>query len=308
MTTASSSLEFNNTSNAQFRAWGSWVGSTLTTFGFPKTADTGQINWTTVSAPGAGSTIQGYEVRTFNDSAESTSPIYMKLEFGSGTNAATPFMYLTVGTGSDGAGTITGTAITSRQGVASPSSAAGGGQGNCYAWTDGSAFGFLMWPGMETTNSGFFFGIERWRANDGTATTHGATEFHSYTNSSSATAACRLLPYVSGFANSSSTNSWLAVTPATAVNASSNQTASQGLAFYPAPVFSGWLNRLYGPSQMLLACGGADLAAGSQIAISHYGTSRTFLAAGPGNPNNYWGTGINIGGSSNYRSFLLRWD
>jgi hypothetical protein len=50
----------------------------------------------------------GYEVWRFNDAQQATAPIFLKFEFGSNV----PTVKITVGTGSNGSGTITGTALS----------------------------------------------------------------------------------------------------------------------------------------------------------------------------------------------------
>lgn len=97
-----------HTSDATFRAHGLELSTAMTATGFfPKTADTGQIDWATVTRPGT-SAVAGYEIRYLNDSLHGTAPIVAKIEWATGTNATTPVMFLTVGTGSNGSGTITG--------------------------------------------------------------------------------------------------------------------------------------------------------------------------------------------------------
>lgn len=97
-----------HTSDATFRAWGLDLSTLFDTIGFTQSGDSGQINWVTVTRPGV-STSGGYEIRYLDDSLHGTAPIYVKLEFGTGNNAAYPALWITVGTGTDGAGTITGT-------------------------------------------------------------------------------------------------------------------------------------------------------------------------------------------------------
>ena len=97
--------------DAGFRAWGLELSTELDAF-LPKTADTGQINWSTVTRP-ATNTAAGYEIRRFNDALQATAPILIKIEYGTGANAAFPGVWLTVGTGSNGSGTLTGS-ITQR--------------------------------------------------------------------------------------------------------------------------------------------------------------------------------------------------
>jgi hypothetical protein len=100
-------LAADNSTAAKFRAWAQFVHSTITLAGgWINTADTGQIDLTTVAAPTGLSQSMGYKIYRMNDPFQSTKPVFIKLEFGSGSGAATqPSFWLTVGTGSDGAGT-----------------------------------------------------------------------------------------------------------------------------------------------------------------------------------------------------------
>jgi hypothetical protein len=113
MTTASTNTTIANTSNATFQAWVSEVLTNLVTnCGMTQTADTGQINPATVALPGAGATSAGYAILAFNDTLQSTAPIYLKLEFGTGATTVAPGLWITIGTGSNGSGTLTGTVGT----------------------------------------------------------------------------------------------------------------------------------------------------------------------------------------------------
>lgn len=97
-------------STAKLRAWGSAISACLVASGLTVTADTGQVNWTTVTWSNATNTKMGYEVYRFNDTLQATSPIYFRIDYGTGGSSSNPSTWLTVGTGSDGAGNITGTA------------------------------------------------------------------------------------------------------------------------------------------------------------------------------------------------------
>jgi len=98
----------DNTSDAGFRTWVAEIVSAMfTSIGLTQTADTGQINTSTVTRP-AINTSAGYVIGRFNDTAQATSPVFFKLEFGSANPANNPQMWITVGTGSNGSGTITG--------------------------------------------------------------------------------------------------------------------------------------------------------------------------------------------------------
>lgn len=111
MTTQSWNTVITHTNDAQFRAWGSEIAAKLLALGLVQTADTGQINWGSVTRPGT-NTAAGYEIWRFNDTLQGSAPIFFKIEYGTGSSANNPATWLTVGTGSNGSGTITGTATT----------------------------------------------------------------------------------------------------------------------------------------------------------------------------------------------------
>ena len=102
----------DNASAAGFRLWGSGVDGTFVTLGWVQTSDTGQINWTTVAAPSVANTAMGYSIFRMNDTLQATKPVFIKVEYGGGASPSWPSMWLTIGTGSDGSGTITGISWT----------------------------------------------------------------------------------------------------------------------------------------------------------------------------------------------------
>lgn len=112
MATSSTTVDMSGfTTDAKFRTWGTAVQAAVVASGLTVTADTGQINWTTVLRATAANTKQGYEIYRFNDSLQSSAPIYLRLDYGSGANASgqNANLWITAGTGTDGAGNITGT-------------------------------------------------------------------------------------------------------------------------------------------------------------------------------------------------------
>lgn len=107
MTTQSWSSKVRHDSDAEFRLWGAELKAKLAAVGLTQTADTGQIDWTTVVRAGTNADA-GYEVWRFNDAAHSTAPIFFRLYYGTGSGTTTPRIRIQVGTGSDGAGNLTG--------------------------------------------------------------------------------------------------------------------------------------------------------------------------------------------------------
>jgi hypothetical protein len=104
---SSSGLSATNVTDMMNAIFAAWTGA-----GLVQTSDTGQFNPAAYPAwPGSTSTyMAGYWIFRFNDAAQSTDPIFMKVEVGrSGTPASGVNFRITVGQGSNGSGTITGT-------------------------------------------------------------------------------------------------------------------------------------------------------------------------------------------------------
>lgn len=160
------------TGSTGIRQWGQAISTAFAAVGLVKTADTGQINWSTVVTPAAGS-MAGYEIWRFADTAQATAPLIFKIEYGTGGQTSYPAINLLVGKGSDGTGAITsplqavvGLATSSH----SPTVAS-----NSYVSSDGSSLALYMWPGEAESVSSlpFSFVIERSRTPTGTATAEG---------------------------------------------------------------------------------------------------------------------------------------
>lgn len=96
--------------SAGFQAWITEMTTELTAVGLTQTADTGQINPATVALPGSANTIAGSQIWRFNDTLQATSPVFLKIEYGTGGAITTvPLIILSIGQGSNGSGTLTGT-------------------------------------------------------------------------------------------------------------------------------------------------------------------------------------------------------
>lgn len=103
----------SNSTDALFRQWINEVHNGLIAFGWTQTADTGQINFSTVTRPTAVNTYQGYAVYAMGDSLQATVPVFMRIDFGTGNATDIPAMKLKVAIGgTDGAGGLTGVSST----------------------------------------------------------------------------------------------------------------------------------------------------------------------------------------------------
>lgn len=226
MTTSAISATISQTTNVLFQAWVTEVVTALfTTLGVTQTSDTGQVNLATVAAPVAANASAGYVIGRFNDTLQSTSPIFFKLEFGSGSAAANPQMYLTVGSGSNGSGTITnggGGAVTTRVSVL-------GGQGaisaitsytSRYVYLATSGIGYLgcvFKIGGTAANAAMgAFSIKRTNDSSGNATSNGVAVMTSVNGatspgSSSSNGYLQCISYTTGAAiPAAPSNAWIA--------------------------------------------------------------------------------------------------
>jgi hypothetical protein len=112
-TLSSTTLTSTNAAAADFRAWSKFIADVFA-LAWTTTADTGQIDFTTVAAPGAINTSMGYKMFAMADALQSTKPVFVKVEFGSGGTAAAPAIWLTIGTSTNGTGTVGGTILLAR--------------------------------------------------------------------------------------------------------------------------------------------------------------------------------------------------
>jgi len=143
------------TSPASWVLIGKSFSDLLTAIGLPKTADTGQIDWSTVSRPASQTTVVGYEIREI---PTTVGTLRMKIEYGSGSSTQQNYAWtVTFGTGSNGSGTITGAFNTAQFG--SPNVYSWGNPASpCYGSSWDGGFAICMWPsGTEYYRYFLFF-------------------------------------------------------------------------------------------------------------------------------------------------------
>lgn len=89
-------------SEAVFQA----IHDRLAAVGLVQTADTGQINLGGTNTPAVNSNA-GYEIWRFDDAAQATDPIFLRIEYGWGPATGRLRLQCSAGTGSNGSGTLT---------------------------------------------------------------------------------------------------------------------------------------------------------------------------------------------------------
>lgn len=201
MTTRAWSYPISQASDAEFRGWGSDLAASLAAVGLVKTSDTGQINWTTVTRAAANN-YAGYEIWRYPDST-----IFMKWEYGSANNISSPAVRVSVGTGSNGSGTLTGTVSaanpihSSDSGVNLP----GTSRTSLMCLKDGF-FGFCGYLSGSAGNVAFmFFAVSRTTDANGVPTSDGASVFWGNVVNGSAPPTVQALNFTSNTTLSNST-------------------------------------------------------------------------------------------------------
>jgi hypothetical protein len=312
MTTASTSSVLDHTSDAGFRAWVAEIITQLvTTCGVTQTTDTGQINTSTVTRP-AINTAGGYVILKFNDTLQATAPVFIKLEFGTANAAANPNMWITVGTGSNGSGTITGTAITARSAVCNGSAPTSTSTSYTSRYVYNSTYGVLGLAWKQNGNGtagagGFVGGFYAFRSNDSTGASTGDS-INTIANAviaTSTTSGCGFMQCLSTLTTTvypvtpANANQWSAGTAAYPFALTSSTYAGNS---YIAPVF--YMTPVLSISAFCGVALTAEAAIGSTVSSALVGsTALTFLGVGsPFGSGTYLGAPIVTG-----TGFLYLW-
>lgn len=282
MATDSRTVNGNTTSDQTFRDWGKAISDCVKAAALTAHTDTGQINWTTVARP-AINTYAGYEIfKLTTDTQNSNLGCYIKLEYGQGGTLGFPALRIQVGTGTDGAGTLTGQLGTQRAFVAT----AAGFSGTAYCSGGDGRFVFVgPWSAGATASSlqNNIFIIERLRDNAGAVTANGIYTFFAGQVAAGAHSAYAQIIRSSGIAPVVTTDRLGAFV--------ANQSGNFGSDFYmnthhPAD------RELYNPILSNLFYFHTDLTALNDVTVPMYSTNRTYKPLGRNwNGGTAWMTG-----------------
>ena len=267
---------FTNSSDANFRTWGSYLAGRLLASGWVQTGDTGQINWTTVLTPAGINTFNGYEIWRMNDTLQASAPVYMKIEYGEGANVDGPAVRTRFSTGSDGAGNLTGTPSTARTAQTTANAAA------CIVVGSGSTNRFCFAGGFNlAANRGLCFSIERMKDATGNDTAEGVMySAHSTGNASSIAAVQQITLW-----NPSVGDYGLVETNLLALFPTGNTMKTVSLTMVQ-PIFHN--KGVYTNPQLgIVGYYTNDIAANGTFVANMYGVSHTYYAL----PDTCWATG-----------------
>ena len=268
------------TTDAQFKAWATDIHNAIvTTAGWYATGETGTTAMSALTHPTVINTVQGYQIYKMTDtlggasSSNGAAPIYIKVEYGSGGGASgvTPAIWLTVGTGSNGSGTITGVLVNRVQ-LSSISA------GSATTWTsyfsgNTNRIQICMWGG-DTVNAfafgsntaNIFFSIERTKDTTGADTAAGVLVMYNdiavAQPKNLASLVANSIPTIEAAARGA-----LNVTNTTMIMGNSAGVVVP-IMFSPAP---------QNPGLGFVTGWSADFARYSQLAVSLYGVSHNYI-------------------------------
>lgn len=112
MATRTTTFPLDASTDANFRAFGSWISASFAAFGWTleyQNFVTGS-DWTSVTKPASANTTRVTEVWAMADSLQATAPYYLKLEYGM-NSTTNPAVKITLATGHVGSGTMSGVLV-----------------------------------------------------------------------------------------------------------------------------------------------------------------------------------------------------
>lgn len=276
MATATVSKFYDNSIDANFISWAKTISDQFTAFGWTKVADTGNINWASMTRPTGANTAQGYEIWAPNDALQATDAFMLKIEYGGGASPLYPSIWVTMGNGSNGSGTLSGNVTARVQLQANGNVAA--------AQTmrfSGAANRFVcaLAPEYNSAANMIALGFERTHDSTGADIAGGMCFF----GIGSAVKTQSLCPSTGTGAAPASENSLGAMTPLSAASV-------RGTQFGVYPIFP-FLGAMLNPLRNALVYFNNEITANVPVTATHYGVGTNLYTIGGSVGNFSRGTG-----------------
>jgi hypothetical protein len=280
--------------NAEFQNWGKQISDAIANCGIIKESDANvgtQIDWSTVAAPSAAHQSRGYEIYKFNDAIQATTPVYFKLEYGSGATAPVPALWLTVGSGANTSGNVTGN-TTTRQQITSATATS-----NVSSYYSGANGRFVMsFAAGGTVSQHMMIALERILDGNGAATSAGLAILLAHTVNRFQT----LWTLETGNVTAFETNFGV-LTPGSGMNSGLLRGQSgEHLAAYPLVFFKGAV--VYPPQTILMSYFNGEFTTGVSCEMPVYGANVNYMPLG-----NTCCYGVSERGG-NKTAWMMRWD
>jgi hypothetical protein len=262
MATDTRSLPAFIDTDATFRTWGSGINAQLAAVGLVKTADTGQIDWTTALRPAVG-VYAGYEVWRFADALQATHPVFIKIEYGIGGAADIPRLAVTVGAATNGAGTLSQAGTRQVLGISTSTTA--GVMRVSYCSGSASRLFLVTHASPASSSSTMILVVERPKNAAGVEQAGSIIFATAY----GTTATWQIVAHSGG--SFAALNNWAGLAPQNGGHSivGTDVALSPPLVFFGRLLFGSWL--IYNP---------ADIGSGAPITVTYLGSARVFLPLG----------------------------
>jgi hypothetical protein len=175
MSTSQQLLVFDSSTLANFKQWAQAISSFMTTAGWTQTTDTGQVNWSTISTvPAANAFV--YEIwQPSSDPLQTGSTAYfLRINYGkTNESPAGPRFQVAIGTGTDGAGNLTGLVTSFLDGADNGPTGTGSIGYECDFSGDTTRVSIGMFRNVPSSSMPQFFAVERTKNTDGSNSSDG---------------------------------------------------------------------------------------------------------------------------------------
>ena len=293
MATYTANAPSDNSTVANYKAWAQAISAGFAAIGWVQTGDTGQVNWASVVSLPANN-YNNYEVWRANDAQAATLPIYVRIGYGQSSGFVG--IQFTVGTGSNGSGTITNP-LSGFNAFANTTSNAGATAYPCYFGGDAGEFRMALFVTMNNSSQ-LVFAIERSKDSSGNKTADYFTVVWMQGGS------CRQQT-CTGVATSVSPHETWTIAVVTGTNTRATAFYNGSVAAFP---FFPLLGTLGNPMIGIMACVAGDVADNTIVTVtSLYGSTHTYVVT-------KGGTGVGISGCARANNFgnncavLLRYE
>lgn len=286
-------LASNISTTTAFRAAVEAHRAMLADIGLVRVPFTGEIDPSTVDAPSVSNSIQGYEIWRFDDALQATAPVYLKVGYGCDNLGSGYFrLSLSVGTGTDGAGALTGAvtpAMVMSMGNSSASALA------TYVSGDSGRLLLRPWPDLAPSFM-YLLSVERIPSATGQPSGDGIVAWRAYREYFSEAHSIR---FADGRVDSYISAPCLI---STAPPGGASGAVGADVPLYPVRA---WMGRLETrPLHSLLTYLGADIAKDNLIAVTCWdGVVRRYLPLGVSSSSTY---GLASGAPS--KCVAIRWE
>lgn len=169
------SFQWDFANDAGFRVAFAALKRAMLDAGLAQTSDTGQVDVATVLKPTLNNAEAGYLMFRFADPLQTVAPVFIRVSFGVGSSTSFPRWTFRVGTGTDGAGVLTGLVSAQQAHSSNNPVAVAGATLTSYSTHSSGFFGLCFALGVWNTGSAGAPGVyvQRTCDNNGSPTSEG---------------------------------------------------------------------------------------------------------------------------------------